>query len=485
MKLAACYIRVSTDEQVEYSPESQLRAVRDYAAQHDYYIPDELIFRDEGISGRTVKKRPEFNRMIALAKSKPKPFEAVLLWKFSRFARNRADAIVYKRLLRDECGIDVISISENLGEDRGTALILESMFEAMDEYYSINLSTEVKRSMTMMAEKGEVVSTAPFGYRVENKRFVIEPDKAAVIRYIFDAFEQGVGQVTIARRLNEMGVKTNRGNPPDKRFVLYILHNPVYCGKIRWSKSGRKSTTLYRGTGDDDPDLIIAQGSHEPIISPEQFERVRQLLEQQKHTYAKYQHKEAPKRYALSGLVVCDSCGGHLTFAAKKNPALQCINYSHGTCHVSHHVSLNIVNAMVLQGLKQAANTLQFEVERVLPQKEKNDRAVLEKILDYETRRLEKVKEAYQLGIDTADEYRENKARALAAIEKAKAQLDAIEPAAPIDRTAFSKKILSVVDIFENPTVSDEAKNEALRSIIRRIIYTKSTRTFNIIFYAK
>ncbi|MCI7334723.1 MAG: recombinase family protein, partial [Oscillospiraceae bacterium] len=164
-KIAACYIRVSTDDQTELSPSSQLEALQEYADSHGYIIPEEYVFKDEGISGRTTKKRPEFNRMIGVAKTKPKPFDAVLLWKFSRFARNRTDAIVYKNLLRNELGIDVISISESLGDDRGTALILESMFEAMDEYYSINLSTEVKRSMKMKAEKGQPLCIPPFGYK--------------------------------------------------------------------------------------------------------------------------------------------------------------------------------------------------------------------------------------------------------------------------------------------------------------------------------
>ena len=77
-KIAACYIRVSTDDQVEYSPQSQLKEIRKYAEQNDYYIPDEYIFTDEGISGRSATKRPEFNRMIATAKKRPKPFDAEL-----------------------------------------------------------------------------------------------------------------------------------------------------------------------------------------------------------------------------------------------------------------------------------------------------------------------------------------------------------------------------------------------------------------------
>lgn len=99
-KTAAAYIRVSTKEQLEFSPASQLEKIREYAKNNDLILPDEYIFFDEGISGLETKKRPGFLKMIAKASSKPKPFDVVLLWSFSRFARNREDSIVYKSLLR-------------------------------------------------------------------------------------------------------------------------------------------------------------------------------------------------------------------------------------------------------------------------------------------------------------------------------------------------------------------------------------------------
>ena len=86
IKIAAAYIRVSTEDQVEYSPASQLEKIKEYAKRNGYILPEEYIFRDEGISGRNTKKRVEFNRMIGIAKQKPKPFDTILLWKFSRFA---------------------------------------------------------------------------------------------------------------------------------------------------------------------------------------------------------------------------------------------------------------------------------------------------------------------------------------------------------------------------------------------------------------
>lgn len=87
MKIAAAYVRVSTEEQTELSPDSQVKLIREYAKKNGYIVPKEFIFHDDGISGRSTAKRQGFNQMIGTAKLKPKPFDAILLWKFSRFAR--------------------------------------------------------------------------------------------------------------------------------------------------------------------------------------------------------------------------------------------------------------------------------------------------------------------------------------------------------------------------------------------------------------
>ena len=145
LSIAAAYIRVSTDNQTELSPDSQIKLIRQYAKQNGYIVPNEYIFRDDGISGKHASNRPDFTKMIAVAKQKPSPFSAVLLWKFSRFARNQEESIFYKSMLRKN-GVDVLSISEPVIDGPFGSLI-ERIIEWTDEYYSIRLSGEVKRGM--------------------------------------------------------------------------------------------------------------------------------------------------------------------------------------------------------------------------------------------------------------------------------------------------------------------------------------------------
>ena len=113
------------------------------------------IYIDAGISGKKAENRPEFMRMIAEAKSTPKPFSVILLWKYSRFARNQEESIFYKSILRSRCGIEVISVTEPLADGPFGSLI-ERIIEWMDEFYSIRLSQEVKRSMKVNAEHGKL-----------------------------------------------------------------------------------------------------------------------------------------------------------------------------------------------------------------------------------------------------------------------------------------------------------------------------------------
>ena len=211
-KTAAAYIRVSTDDQVELSPASQLVEIRKWAAANGYFVPDEYVFVDEAKSGRKVTGRDDFRRLIATAKTKPKPFDAILLWKFSRFARNRDDAVYYKSILRKQLKIDVISIKEPIEEGK-MGVIMESMIEAMDEYYSINLAEDVKRGMEEKHRRGELQSTPAFGYTVENNVLVPVPDEAVYVREMFRRFNAGQGCYAISRWLNDMCVKTHRGSP--------------------------------------------------------------------------------------------------------------------------------------------------------------------------------------------------------------------------------------------------------------------------------
>ena len=172
--------------------------------------------------------------MISTAKSNPSPFDVILVWKFSRFARNQEESIVYKSLLRRKCDVEVVSVSEPLVDGPFGSLI-ERIIEWMDEYYSIRLSGEVFRGMSEKAMKGGYQARPPLGYQIVSKGEppVIVPEEAKVVEYIFDKYVNAhSGIFDIARSLNTLGAKTSHGKPFERRSVEYILQNPTYLSLI-------------------------------------------------------------------------------------------------------------------------------------------------------------------------------------------------------------------------------------------------------------
>ena len=471
MKIAAAYVRVSTDGQLELSPDSQIKAIREYAKKNGYILPDEYIFQDDGISGRTASKRPEFNRMIGIAKTKPKPFDAILLWKFSRFARNREDSIVYKSMLRKQCGIDVISISENVGDDKMSVLI-EALIEAMDEYYSVNLAEEVKRGMYEKFQRGGITGTAPFGYKIKDGDYV-PSEYADTVRHIFNDFNAGKPLRTIAKELNAQGIKTIRGNLWDNRGIEYLLQNPVYIGKHRWNINGHTNRDYY---GDD---VEIADGTHEAIISEDIFNKAKEIIDERKRKRKKHSHPAHKEDYLFRGLIRCSNCGATLTQSAK-NAGMQCHNYARGQCSISHYVSFNNLTTAVIEQLKKDAQNGMLHINYKPSSDVESQNKHIDTLITNEKKKLQRIKDAYTNGIDTLEEYKSNKS----AIEKVIAEFESkksnSEPKHNLK--AFKKQIKSTIEILENNSLSAETKNSALNGIVEKIVFNRQNSTIQIYY---
>lgn len=313
---AAVYIRVSTDEQTEYSPKSQYEMIARYAAAHSIELSDAYTYIDEGISGRTAD-RPAFQKMLSDAREKPCPFEIVLVWKFSRFARSRKDSIVCKAMLK-KCGIEVVSVSEPLGND-STSVLMEALLEAMDEYYSLNLAEEVKRGMEQKFREGGVVSRPPFGYRMQEGNFVPDEREARTVRALFEGALAGRTLRSMAESLEQAGVCRADGSFLTSRAIRYILQNPIYCGRAGRTLEGK---------------WVVLPAAHLPIVSKEVFDEVGRRFPSDR---SKKVEKKGSGEWMLRGLLTCSNCGRPLASAGKG--CLQCSGYARGECKVSHWVN--------------------------------------------------------------------------------------------------------------------------------------------------
>ena len=296
----ALYARVSSDRQdVDLSVAAQLRALRDYAAKNGYVIVRE--YADEAVSGR-VDDRPEFNRMIDDARLPEAAFQEVLVWKFSRFTRKREHAVAYKSLLRRR-GVRVVSITEHT-DDTPIGKLTEGIIETVDQFYSEDLATEVRRGMREAALRGFWVSSrTPYGYnRVTvqdgaKERSKLQPDDvtAPVVRRIFDMAENGVGMLDIARAINDEAIPSATGKLWSSTAVNFILRNEVYTGTLIWGAKAK-----------DEADPVRVEEAFPAIVSKAQFRRVNSRM---RSRASKATHpRRIASSYLLSGLVKCYRC---------------------------------------------------------------------------------------------------------------------------------------------------------------------------------
>lgn len=215
----AIYARYSSHEQDGSSTiESQVRECRAFARQHGLLVVEDALFVDRAKEGTTSEQRNQFQTMLAVAQRVPKPFDTILVWKFSRFARNREDSAIHKSLLRRH-GIEVISVSEPVDRDSAMGVLIEGIIEIQDQFYSARLA-EVKRGQRETTLEGySTGGRAPFGYRrvevpdprgrmdrtgrpIMRVTLEIEPTAAATVRRIFENYAAGMGYTRIAKRLN-------------------------------------------------------------------------------------------------------------------------------------------------------------------------------------------------------------------------------------------------------------------------------------------
>lgn len=489
MKTGALYIRVSTHMQDELSPDAQKRLLLDYAKSNDIVISNEYIFIENGISGRKAEKRPEFQKMIALAKSNPAPFDTILVWKFSRFARNQEESIVYKSLLRRQCNIDVISISEPLVDGPFGSLI-ERIIEWMDEYYSTRLAGEVTRGMTEKALRGGYQARPPLGYRIEVKGEppVIVPEEAAIVRIIFQKYvEEHCGFFDIARYLNTLGYKTSHNKPFEARSIDYIIQNPTYCGMIRWNRTTNETNEIK-----DESEWIIKEGHHEAIISKGLFDRAQARY---KSTYKpRGARPSSTYKHWLSGLLKCPACGRTMIAKSLNRKSngdtyayFTCYGYSKGKCQAKNSVSSLMLEPVVIDAMKEALHTEDITYTLVKPTQvdHVDETEMIKQQLSFLNNKEIRIKEAYQDGIDTLDEYKENKKRILKEREELECRLreqTAVVPV-PDGKDLLLSSIKNVYEMIISDTFSDQEKNEALKTIIEKMIYDKENDTLKIYYY--
>ena len=367
----AAYCRVSTDD------EEQLTS---YEAQKNYYTDKIMtnkewtmagIFADEGITGTSARKRPEFLRMIRQCKQGK--IDIVLTKSISRFARNTVDCLNYVRALK-ELGIAVIFEKENMNTLEIDSEILITMLGAFAQSESESISANVRWGIRQAMKEGKATIQYKYlyGYRKgDDGKPEIIPNQAEVVRKIYDLFLSGTPVRGIQEYLNENAVPNINDEPKWARSAIdSILTNEKYCGDVLLQKTYIDdciNKKVKKNTGQ--LPMYLVQNHHEGIISRETFDAAQAELARRSAGKSPSK-KNAPtgrsrysSKYALSDRLYCGECGTRYQRCTWRNRdgskriVWRCtsrLNYGTKYCHDSPTLDEEPLHRAILAAINSA-----------------------------------------------------------------------------------------------------------------------------------
>ena len=323
-KPAAIYARVSSDRQKEnHTIASQTEALKEFARTHNYTVPPEWVFQDEGYSG-AILARPGLESLRDLAAEGQ--IRVVLVYAPDRLSRKYA----YQILLAEEfsrCGVELIFLKSPAGATPEDQLLVQ--FQGMiAEYERAQIAERSRRGKRHKARQGviNVLSGAPYGYRYVRKTetsaayYEVIEAEAQVVRLVFETYtQQGLSINAIARMLNQRQIPTRTAKTRWERSTVWgILRNPAYQGKACYGKTElrprqritrpirqRKGVPSRDSANHERPRQDWIEVPVTPLVSEELFTLAQEQLARNKH--------HAPRRTIeptlLQGMLVCQQCG--------------------------------------------------------------------------------------------------------------------------------------------------------------------------------
>ncbi|MFD0673967.1 recombinase family protein [Cohnella sp. GCM10027633] len=457
---AACYIRVSTDDQVRegFSIPAQREKLTAYAVSQDWDIYDYYV--DEGYSAKDTK-RPEFQRMMKDAQEKQ--IDVILVYKLDRFTRNVRDLYdVLDRLSKLNVSFRSSQEQFDTTTTMGRAMIgMLGIFAQWErEVIADRVYFGMEQKITSGKRNGAI---APLGFDLVEGKLVKNQD-AEFVKRIFSMYLSGMGMPSLNESLalegKSMHIKT----------LWYILKNPIYCGEYRWRFRSKGRLT-------HNPIVVDAENV-EPIISKEEFYRVQSMIKSRDK-----KGRAATSDYLFSGIVKCARCGFPLTGGIRHNKESDILFYrcsgrvGYGKCDLPRIREESVVEALFTE-LNIDKRSLSKKVKTVDKKVDKQDYAKVMKEIDQIRKRREKWRSAFANDLISMEELRK-----YTDIEKEKEQVllrkyeEAKSEAATFRSVEETYKLFKDISVAFNAIDDRQAKKMFLNDIFREItINTEVTR---------
>ena len=481
MKIAA-YCRVSTEKEAQIdSLEKQIEFFNEFTKKNGYELYK--LYADEGISGKQIKHRKQFQQMMIDAKAKK--FDKVVVKDVSRFARNTVDLLQSVRELKSY-GVQVDFLNNGEVMEGGSEFIL-TILGAMAQQESANMSKRVKFGKDITAKKGRVPNLV-FGYdKIPDERYTlkINEEEAKIVKEIFESYVyKGIGTTKIAWNLNDRGIRTKKTKSKwVQTSIVRMLKNPIYTGRVTNKKS--EVTDFITGTRKELPEeeWIVVERPEMRIISDELFNRAQELLEQRSNEF-KLNNKREKTEYVFSTLIYCKHCGYSFRRIKRKYTAdgpeyirwvcsgrnSMGVNHCPNTTVIDEEELLNAIKIYlksIIKNKKDFMKAVEKEFEKITKLRENNERSEesLLKKIEKVTVKKQKYMEMFQneiINIQELKKYTNPLNEDIARLERELKLITSEIKEKDVLEKELNKTIKTVDDILNNQTIT----NAMLKTII-------------------
>ena len=440
MKRVALYCRVSTDRQVREgdSIAAQRDALEKYANEKGYFVAG--VFIDDGISGTKFQEREKLQELLNLIKTKK--IDLVLITKLDRLFRS-LNWYIRTQEMFNEYGVDWRAIWEptyDTTTPQGRLIINEMM--AISQFEAEHTSQRISDVFAYKKANREVISgKIPFGYKIENKHMVPDPDRAKVVQKVFDLYIQ-TGSMCETMRLTE-----GLGLPKTQRAFKWLLKNRKYIGEAYGDSS-----------------------YCEPIIDRQTFETVQRMLTMNVK-------RSQVREYIFSGLVYCKDCGRKMTgtsdkYKGSRYKTYRCMYHYRPlpVCDNQRTINESKLERYLVKNLEQFA----FED---IEAKESENAIDYGKLIEATNKKMSRLKDLYVNELITLEEYKKDLSEYQQQIAEYKLELSK-------DQSAGRDKLKELIGTNLADwywTLTDTEKRTLWRGIIKEIRYG-SDKSLEVIF---
>jgi len=354
---AVIYARVSDRKQVEkdISIPAQIEKGHDKATSEGWEVVK--VFKDEGVSGSSLSGRIGFE--AAMEYCEIFNVKHFIIWSSSRFARNRLDALLYKKRL-DDNGTQIHYLTFTVDRETDAGRLMDGFLELMDEHKSIQTSRDTRRSMVRNAQQGYWNGgRVPLGFELvpaddnlKKKKLIINKDESWIIEKIFlYKSKQGLGARAISDSLNQQGLK-HRGRRWTKSTVHSILKNEIYIGQRVFGKTQRGSKKILPR------DQWIIVQSHESVISETLWNDVQEKLDRDNLSNKISKKMPSNTKLIFAGLIYCDKCNSPLyvekaTGRSKQYTYYKCAQSNPDQIHKVKRFNADFTDSLLLEILAE------------------------------------------------------------------------------------------------------------------------------------